>query len=219
MESQTVRQGEPFFYEFVPPRVPEGAVTLLLLHGTGGDERDLLGLGQELAPGAALLSPRGRVLEYGMPRFFRRLGPGVFDEKDLIERTNELADWVPRVLAERGLDPQRVIALGYSNGANIAGSTLLLRPETLAGAVLLRPMVPLVPETPPELPGKRIYISSGRRDAIMPVADEPERLATLFRQSGADVTLHVEDAGHELSPREIPLAREWLRDTIKQLQA
>src|SRR6187397_432273 len=136
-----------FEHRFVPAR-PDGAgrPPLLLLHGTGGDESDLLPLGEALAPGAAVLSPRGNVLENGMPRFFRRLAEGVFDEEDVIRRAHELADFVGAAAARHGFDPKRVIAVGYSNGANIAAAILLLRPGALAGAVLFRAMVPLVPQ-------------------------------------------------------------------------
>src|ERR1700736_5306731 len=133
-----------FIHEFAPGNSDR---TLLLLHGTGGSERDLIPLGQELDSNANLLSPRGKVLENGMPRFFRRLAEGVFDEKDLIERTHELADFVGSAASALGFDPTKVTAVGFSNGANIAASMLLLRPETLASAVLFRAMVPLIPET------------------------------------------------------------------------
>jgi phospholipase/carboxylesterase/glyoxalase family protein len=134
-----------FVHRFIPARERERGLTLLLLHGTGGDETDLLPLGEALAPGAALLSPRGKVRENGMPRFFRRVSEGVFDLEDLRFRTHELADFVAEAAAAYGFDPTRVVAVGYSNGANIAASIVLLRPQTFAGAILFRPMVPLVP--------------------------------------------------------------------------
>src|SRR5437588_9417037 len=147
-----------FIHEFVPGSSER---TLLLLHGTGGNERDLIPLGHELDPGAALLSPRGKVLEHGMPRFFRRLAEGVFDLEDLTRRTHELADFVADAATRYGFDPRNVIAVGFSNGANIAASLLLLRPETLAAAVLFRPMIPLVPETLPDLSRVPVFIAAG----------------------------------------------------------
>jgi predicted esterase len=197
-----------FVHRFEPATAP-GAPTLLLLHGTGGDESDLLPLGRMLHPGAALLSPRGRVLERGMPRFFRRLAMGVFDEQDLIARTHELADFVGAAAVQYGVDAGNVVAAGFSNGANIAAATLLLRPGALRGAVLLRPMVPLVPPTPPALAGTRVFAASGRFDPTVP-AGEPERLAALLQGAGADVTLHWSDAGHELTHGDVTAARAWL---------
>src|SRR5947209_8552527 len=186
-----------FIHQFIPASAP-GAPTLLLLHGTGGNEADLLDLGRALDGTAALLSPRGKVLEHGMPRFFRRLAEGVFDMEDLTRRTHELADFVAGAAAQYGFDPRRVVAVGFSNGANIAASLLLLRPETLAAAILFRPMVPLVPETPPDLSHVPIFIASGRQDPIVPAA-EAERLAALLRQAGAPVALHWEAGGHGLT--------------------
>jgi predicted esterase len=198
-----------FVHRFVSAE-RDGLPTLLLLHGTGGDENDLLGLGRALLPGAALLSPRGKVLENGTtPRFFRRLAEGVFDEDDLKRRTHELADWIGAAAAHYGIDPGRMVAVGYSNGANIAASALLLRPGTLAGAVLLRAMVPLEPEERPDLAGVPVYIASGRRDPIVP-ADNVERLAALLRAAGADVTLAWQPVGHQLTSSEIEEAGAWL---------
>jgi len=191
------------------PAVP----TLLLLHGTGGDEDDLLPLGRALLPGAALLSPRGKVLEGGMPRFFRRLAEGVFDEEDLIRRTDELATFVARAASVYGFDPARVIAAGYSNGANIAASLLLLHPRVLAGAALFHAMVPLEPPERPDLTGRPVFIAAGRVDPIIPPAGT-ERLAALLRASGAGVTLHWERNGHALIPAEVAAAGEWLNRTL-----
>jgi predicted esterase len=197
-----------FVHRFAPGTAGEGT-TLLLLHGTGGDEDDLLGLGRAVAPGAALLSPRGRVLENGMPRFFRRLAEGVFDEADLVARTHELADFVTASAARHGFDPGRVVALGYSNGANIAAATLLLRPEVLAGAVLLRPTLPLEPPGPPDLRGRRVLAMSGRRDPFAPAARR-DRLAQLLRSGGAEVEVREDAAGHGLEPHELPTVAGWL---------
>jgi predicted esterase len=199
-----------FVHRFVPAARPI-ATTLLTLHGTGGDEDDLLDLGAALLPGAALLSPRGNVSENGMPRFFRRLAEGVFDEPDLIARTHELADFV-RAAAERyAFDAANVVAVGYSNGANIAAGTLLLRPDILAGAVLLRPMVPLVPENLPDLAGTPVFVASGRRDPIAP-PENAARLVALLHSAGANVTHHESDAAHGLTMPDIETAGRWLRE-------
>jgi phospholipase/carboxylesterase len=180
---------------------------LLLLHGTGGDERDLLPFGRMVAPGASMLSPRGRVLEGAMPRFFRRLAEGVFDEADLTARTHELADFVEA--ARRRYDLPVPVALGFSNGANIAASLLLLRPETLAGAVLLRAMSPFA--TPPEaaLGSKKVLILSGALDPIIP-AENAARLARTLGDAGATVEHRVLPAGHGLSQADATLTRGWL---------
>ena len=205
--------GEPsgFIHRFIAAKEPETPLTLLLLHGTGGDEADLLGLGHQLAPGVALLSPRGKVLENGMPRFFRRLAEGVFDLEDLRARTHELADFVEMAVQRYRLASDRVFAVGFSNGANIAASVLLLRPQVLAGAVLFRAMVPLVPETLPHLRGRPVLLAAGRRDPIVS-PDETERLRLLLAQAGADVTLHWETAGHALTPLDLEATRAWLQE-------
>ena len=189
---------------------PSGSpLTLLLLHGTGGNESDLLQLGRQLSPSAALLSPRGRVLESGMPRFFRRLGEGIFDINDLTEQTHALARFIEDASGRYGFKPDRVVAVGYSNGANIAGSTLILHPGSLAGAVLLRPMVPFMPDVPPDLSGKPILILAGAADAIV-TKEETERLASLLGRAGADVTLHWADASHAVTGDEVKAGRVWL---------
>lgn len=198
-----------FAHRFVPATGSAAAgTTLLLLHGTGGTENDLLGLGPQLVPGAALLSPRGKSLDEGYPRFFRRLAEGVFDEQDLIARAHELADFVAAAAARYRFDPSKVLAVGYSNGANVAAAAMLLRPATLAAGVLLRAMVPLVPASPPNLSGKRVFIAAGRADPIVP-RESVERLADLLRAAGADVTLSVHARGHPLEPDDVGLAREW----------
>jgi predicted esterase len=195
-------------HEFVPGT---SARTLLLLHGTGGNERDLLPLGRELDPNAALLSPRGKVLENGMPRFFRRVAEGIFDLEDLQKRTHELADFVATAAERYNFDGKKLIAVGYSNGANIAASVLLLRPQTLAGAILFRAMVPLDPDKPPDLANVRVWIGAGNHDAIIPTS-ETQRLVALLRIAGADVTIRFLNAGHPLTPADISLARDWLRE-------
>lgn len=198
-----------FIYRYEAPADPMRAVTLLLLHGTGGTEESLLPVGRALLPGAGLLSPRGRVLEGGAPRFFRRLAEGVFDIPDLIARAEELARFVAAAAARFEFDPRRVVAVGYSNGANAAGSLLLLHPGVLAGAVLLRPMVPLLPERAPDLAGVPVFLAGGRRDPIVPPA-QSEELAELLRRYGASVTLRWHEGGHELGNGDLLAARAWL---------
>jgi len=201
-----MRPQPDFIHEFIPG---SSSRTLLLLHGTGGNERDLIPLGRELDPNAALLSPRGKVLENGMPRFFRRLAEGVFDLEDLQNRTLELADFVAAAAQHYGFASDNVIAVGYSNGANIAASLLLLRPETLSAAILFRAMVPLIPETQPNLSSTRVWIGAGDQDPIVP-ASETKRLAELLRRAGADVTIRFAKAGHGLTNDDLEAARRWL---------
>ena len=195
-----------FIHEFVPGSSNR---TLLLLHGTGGNERDLIPLGRELDRNAALLSPRGKVLENGMPRFFRRLAEGVFDLEDLKKRTNELAEFVAAASQHYGFASDETVAVGYSNGANIAACVMLLRPEVLSAAILFRAMVPLVPDTKPDLSSVRVWIGAGSNDPIIPTS-ETKRLADLLRNASADVTLRHFQAGHELTPFDVEAAREWL---------
>src|SRR5438046_5615520 len=185
--------------------------TLVLLHGTGGNERDLIPLGRELDPSAALLSPRGKVLENGMPRFFRRLAEGVFDLEDLEKRTNELADFVAAAAQRYGFAANNVVAVGYSNGANIAASMLLLRPEVLSAAILFRAMVPFVPEKLPDLSSVRVWIGAGAQDPIIP-ASEAQRLVELRRRAGAHVTIRFAHATHGLTNAEVKIARLWLEE-------
>jgi phospholipase/carboxylesterase len=201
-----MRPQPDFIHEFVPGKSDR---TLLLLHGTGGNERDLIPLGRELDPNASLLSPRGKTLENGMPRFFRRLAEGVFDLEDLQKRTNELADFVVSAAKHYEIDNKKIIAVGYSNGANIAASMLLLRPEVLSAAILFRAMVPLVPETTPNLSETRVLISEGDHDPIVSAA-EAGRLAGLLRSAGAEVTIRFLQSGHELTSDDVDLAREYL---------
>jgi phospholipase/carboxylesterase/glyoxalase family protein len=197
-----------FVHRYVPCAHPPGP-TLLLLHGTGGDENDLIQLGQLLHPEAGLLSPRGKVLENGAPRFFRRLAAGVFDEADLIAQTAELATFVGEAAIAYDFDPSRVAAVGFSNGANIAASLLLLHPQVLRAAVLFRAMVPLTPAVAPRLDGVPVYLSAGRFDTMIP-PENTEKLATMLREAGADVTLGWTPQGHNLSPDEVNAARRWL---------
>jgi phospholipase/carboxylesterase len=195
------------------PSARTGAPTLLLLHGTGGNESDLLPLGRMIAPGAALLSPRGKVLESGMPRFFRRLAEGVFDEEDVRRRANELADFIAEACDRYDLPAP--IAVGYSNGANIAAAVLLLRPEALAGAVLLRPMMALRVAPAVDLNGKPVLLLSGAMDPIA-TEDSTARLASALGTAGADVQHRQLPAGHELSQADIVAARGWLASTVQR---
>jgi phospholipase/carboxylesterase len=195
-----------FIHRFEPAR-DAGSPPLLLLHGTGGDENDLLGLGRMISPGAALLSPRGRVLEHGMPRFFRRLAEGVFDEDDVRRRAHELGDFVAE--AQKQYRLAAPIAVGFSNGANIAAALLLLKPEALSGAILLRAMVPLSDPPNADLAGKPVLLLSGQADPIVP-ASNSARLAALLSEAGARVTHKVLPAGHQLSQADVSLARDWV---------
>lgn len=190
------------------------APTLLLLHGTGGDESDLLPLGKAILPGAALLSPRGKVLENGMPRFFRRFAEGVFDQEDLSVHTRELAEFIDAASKHYGIDRARLFAVGFSNGANVAASVLLRFPDKLAGAILIRAMVPFVPGQMPDLQAKPVLLLSGREDPIVQ-ADQAEQLAAIFKSAGADVTLHWEKAGHGLTHGDVLTARDWMKRVIE----
>lgn len=195
-----------FLHRFEPATGPSRA-PLLLLHGTGGDETDLLPLGRAVASGAALLSPRGPVLENGMPRFFRRLAEGVFDEADVVRRAHDLADFVTAARETYGLGAP--VALGFSNGANIAAAVLLLRPEALAGAALLRAMVPLQAPPPADLRDRRVLVLSGDQDTIAP-AENAARLAAILKEAGASVDHRTLPAGHGLSQADLRLVGEWM---------
>lgn len=187
----------------------ENGPALLLLHGTGGSENDLIEIGRAVALGAALLSPRGPVLENGMPRFFRRFAEGVFDVEDIKVRAAELAEFIKEAAKEYGFDANNVWALGYSNGANIAAALLLLHPEVLVGAMLLRAMVPLVPQKMPDLQGVRVLLSEGTHDPIVP-AENAEELAGLLRGAGAEVDLIWQAGGHGLTANDFAMARDFL---------
>ena len=189
--------------------VPGSEDVLLLLHGTGGNESDLLPLGAELLPGAAVLSPRGNVMEGPMPRFFRRIREGVFDLEDLALRTRQLADFVRAAAGAYQFDPARVVAVGFSNGANIAASVLLTDPAVMPRAVLFRAMVPFEPDVPPQASQNRVYLGAGRMDPLIPVAGT-QRLAELLRAGGADVVLDWQPAGHNLTRADIVNAQRWL---------
>jgi phospholipase/carboxylesterase/glyoxalase family protein len=200
---------DPGFVHVWRPPAAAGAPTLLLLHGTGGNEHDLVPLAPMLDPAAAVLSPRGKVLERGMPRFFRRLAEGVFDLEDLKFRTAELADFVAAAATDYRFDASRVYAAGFSNGANIAASLLLLRPGVLRKAMLFSPMVPIEPETPPDLSGVDVFISAGRRDPIVEPANT-QRLADMLAAAGARVVVRWTEGGHSLTGEDVEAARDWL---------
>jgi phospholipase/carboxylesterase len=198
-----------FIHRFVPAEDKTSAETLVVLHGTGGDEGDLIGIGQAIAPGAAILSPRGNVLENGAPRFFKRLAEGVFDPKEVHSRGEELSRFIRAAISRYGLNPERVFALGYSNGANIASTVMFIDPELLRGAIMFRPMMVFEPNERPDLSTAGVFISAGRMDPIVPVKSV-ERLVELFEASRAEVTLKWQLAGHNLLPSEIRDATDWL---------
>jgi len=197
-----------FVHVFIPLEKPKSP-TLLMLHGTGGDERDLLPLGRELWPGAALLGVRGKVLENGMPRFFRRFGEGVFDIEDLKYRTEELAQFIDAASERYEFSKTRLIAVGYSNGANMAASLILLHPHYLAAAVLFRAMVPFVPDLIRDFSHLSVFVGAGRLDPIVP-SEQVEELASIFESGGADVTISWRQRGHELAEDDVRAAKTWL---------
>ena len=198
-----------FIHRFVPAEGSVSGETLLVLHGTGGNENDLIGIGQTIAPGAAILSPRGNVLENGAPRFFKRLAEGVFDPKEVRSRGEELARFIRAAIAKYGLDASRIYALGYSNGANAASTVMLIDPKLLQGGALFRPMLVFEPKEHGDLSGASVFISAGRMDPIVPVSSV-ERLVELFESARAEVTLKWQLAGHNLVPSEVREAAEWL---------
>ncbi len=202
-----------FIHRWVPSHDIPDRTTLLLLHGTGGDETDLLSLGRMLHERAALLSPRGKVTENGMARFFRRIAEGVFDVPDLKARAQELGDFVTAAAERYGFDPAHVVAVGFSNGANIAAGLMLLRPDLFRAAVLLSPMVPFVPDPLPALPGTPVFIGAGRLDPVA-TPDGTRELGALLERAGAEVTFHWHAGAHMVTPEEMAAAREWLRTRV-----
>ena len=189
-------------------------LTLLLLHGTGGNEDDLIQVGQMISPSASLLSPRGKVLENGMPRFFKRLAEGVFDLEDLKFRTRELADFVKDTSSIYGFDLNKTIAVGFSNGANIAASLLLSYPGTLMGAILFRAMVPFIPNSPLDLSDKKVLLSAGVYDPIVSES-QTQSLYNILKKSRANATLKWQQSGHNLTESDILDAKEWLSESIR----
>lgn len=199
-----------FIHRFVPAKIPD-LPPLLLLHGTGGDENDLIPLGERLMPGAALLSPRGKVLEGAMPRFFRRKDEGQWDIADLKQRTVELAVFVRH--ARITYDIGKPVAIGFSNGANIGWSLMLRDPSLLTAAILIRPMVPFDPRPLPDLAGLAVLILAGSEDALIP-RDQPGLLAALLGEAGADATYEMLPAGHGMTAQDLTLAKSWLASHI-----
>jgi phospholipase/carboxylesterase len=195
-----------FIHRFKPASEP-GKPPLLLLHGTGGNEDDLLPLADMISPGSAHVSPRGKVLEGGMPRFFRRLAEGVFDEADIRRRAHELADFIAQARESYGLAAP--IAVGFSNGANIAAALLLLHPQALAGAALLRAMAPLREPPDVDLTGKPVLLLSGSMDPIVPI-ESITRLASSLKTAGAIVQQYALPVGHGLSQTDISLTKAWI---------
>jgi predicted esterase len=214
MEEKTMKPPDDlgFVHIFVPAEKPNSP-TLLLLHGTGGDERDLLGLGRELWPGAALLGVRGKVLEKGMPRFFRRFAEGVFDVDDLKTRTNELAEFIDIAAEHYGFSKRHLVAVGYSNGANIAASLIFLHPHYLAAGVLFRAQVPFTPDLVRNFSELSVFLAGGMQDPIVP-RDQTEQLAAILESGGGDVSMFWHRGGHELGEDDIDAARTWLRDKV-----
>jgi len=196
-----------FVHKFLPGRLP---VTVLLLHGSGGDENDLLPIAGALAPGAAVLSPRGKVVQHGARRFFSYPGPDGFDADEVRERVDELAEWLLRMVAA----PRRVYALGYSNGANMAAALMLLRPGTIAGACLFRARAVVTPATLPDLNGTPVLISAGQIDHLIPPS-AAESLGQLLTKAGAHVDLAIQNAGHDLTPADFSLAKQWFAQLLK----
>jgi phospholipase/carboxylesterase len=184
---------------------------LLLLHGTGGSEHDLLPLRDVLSPDGAVLSPRGLVLENGMPRFFRRLSEGVFDEEDLVRRADELAAFVRAASAYYSLAPQSLVAVGFSNGANIASAMLLRHPDLLRGALLMAAMVPYTSPPDVDLAGLPVLVSNGARDPMISYA-QTMQLEQQLRERGADVTDLSHSGGHQLDRGALDRAAAILRN-------
>ena len=186
----------------------DSSTTLLLLHGTGGNENDLLPLAKIIAPNASVLAVRGNVLENGMPRFFKRLSPGVFDQQDLILRTQELKEFLNFASVKYGFGSNSLVAVGYSNGANIAASLLLSCKGVLKAAILHHPMVPIRDIAPPNLAKVPIFIGAGTNDSICP-PQQAEELESMFTNAGADVYVHWENNGHNLTNSEVVAAKAW----------
>ena len=207
---ESVDNPSDFIHLFEPSQGGSGR-TLLLLHGTGGSERDLIPLAEALVPGAALLSPRGKVLEGGVAaRFFRRHGEGNLDLDDLVEKTDELAGFVRNSARVYGFELAKLTAIGFSNGANIATSLLLRHPDLLQGAALLRPMFFDLPGPPADLAGRQVLIAAGANDPLIPT-DQPERLAKLLGRRGAAVpTNSAPGAGHGLDQQDLEVLRSWI---------
>ncbi|TLS35979.1 alpha/beta hydrolase [Pseudalkalibacillus caeni] len=187
------------------------APVLLLLHGTGGNERDLLPVAEMIDPNASALGVRGNIVENGMPRFFRRVAEGVFDEEDLVFRTKELHEFINEAAEKYGFDRNKVVAVGYSNGANIAGSLLHHYKDSLAGAILFKAMVPLRGIELPDLSDIPVFIAAGKQDPLIPPSETSE-LVSALQNANASVTEHWSDIGHQLTREEIDLATSWYKE-------
>ncbi|HEU5376578.1 MAG TPA: alpha/beta hydrolase [Ktedonobacteraceae bacterium] len=198
-----------YIHRYEPGTGAEGATTLLLLHGTGGDESSLRDLGHMILPGAAQLRPRGNVLENDMPRYFRRFAEGILDVDDLKRRTGDLVGFIQHASERYDFDAHQVIAAGFSNGANIAASMLFLSPQTLHAAILLHPMLPFEPEQLPDLRGKPVFIGAGRADPLVPSV-QTEQLAELLKRAGAEVSIFWHNGGHTVSGEEVKAIKSWL---------
>jgi len=199
-----------YIHRFVPA-TDRSKTPLLLLHGQGGDEQDLLPLGEQLAPGAALLSPRGNTVSHGMTRFFQRLPNGDWNVPDFKQRTTQLADFVERAQKAYGLG--KLFVVGFSNGSNIGWSLLMTRPDLIKGAILMRPMLPYDPRPVPKLPGVPILVLAGARDEVIP-SDQPAPLLAVLKETGADVTHHTLPTGHRLIEQDLAIASDWLTKHI-----
>lgn len=192
------------FFKGVNTKLP----TLFMLHGTGGTEQDLVPIAKMISPESSILSVRGNVSENGMPRFFKRLAEGVFDEEDLRFRTRELRDYLNEASVKYGFDRDNVVAVGYSNGANIAASMLFHFQDTFKGAILHHPMVPIRGLMLPEMSGLPIFIGAGKNDSICS-SNETEELDEMLQAAGAHVTIHWEQNGHQLTQSEVEAAVSW----------
>jgi predicted esterase len=200
-------------HRFTTGEGQNASTTLLMLHGTGGDENDLVPLGASLLPGAAILSPRGAVTERGAPRFFKRLAEGVFDLEDLALRTQQLIRFVNGAIEKYELDRSRIIAVGFSNGANIAASVMLTGPAVFSHAILFRAMVPFEPKQPAKLGGTPVLLSSGEWDPIATPA-QARRLQSLLTAAGANTSINFFNAGHDLTRDDVLDAAHWIAATL-----
>ena len=199
----------PHHYHLERAANPDEKRVLIHFHGTGGNEKDLLPLAKQLLSGVNYLGIRGNISEHGMPRFFRRLGEGVFDEADIINRSGELHSFIAEFAKQENLDLSKSVAMGYSNGANIITAINFLHPGLFSTSVLLRPMTPLVPEVKPDLSGSNVWMSFGSGDPLMPPG-ETEKLSGLYTEYGANLTVNIEQAGHQLIQNDLIKAHAYL---------
>ena len=202
-----------YIHQYEPGTGEQRNTTLLLLHGTGGDENSLRDLGRMILPGAGQLRPRGNVQENGMARFFRRFAEGLLDVDDLKRRTDELADFLQHASSRYGFDAQQIIVAGFSNGANIAASLLFLRPQVLHAAILLHPMLPFVPESLPDLRAMPVFIGAGRADPLVP-SEQTLQLAELLEHAGARLSVFWHNGGHTVSVEETRAIKNWLPEFV-----